>query len=182
MNYCSHCSGRISQRTPPNDNRSRFVCDSCGAIHYENPKLVVGCFPEWHDQLLLCLRNIEPRRNRWTLPAGYLENGETVLAGAQRETFEETRARVEQLKPYLLLDLPHINQIYLLFRGKLCRPEFAPTSESLEVRLFSSDEIPWNAIAFPVIEQALKHYFHDKQTGKFPFKNIVADQNLRINP
>lgn len=177
MNYCPQCGGRVSGRIPPDDDRSRFVCDDCGTIHYHNPKVVVGCIPEWQDQILLCLRNIEPRRNCWTLPAGYLENGETALAGAQRETLEETHGLVEYLEPYLLLDIPHISQIYLLFRGQLRSGDFSPTKESREVRLFSKEKIPWDLIAFPVISEALKQYCHDQPTGKFPFRNLVIDNH-----
>jgi ADP-ribose pyrophosphatase YjhB (NUDIX family) len=166
---------------PADDNRERFCCSHCGMIHYQNPRLVVGCIPEWQDTILLCLRDIEPQRNRWTLPAGYLENGESVQEGAQRETYEEARAKVTDLKPYFMADLVRINQLYLMFRCKLSRPEFQITPESKDVRLFREEDIPWDNIAFPVIEETLKNYFADRKTGLFPFHNAVVTTMLHRN-
>ncbi len=155
---------------PPDDNRFRYVCPDCGRVHYENPRLVVGCIPVWQAKILLCLRDIEPRRGKWTLPAGYLENGETVKEGARRETLEETGAQVSILEPYLLFDIAHIHQIYMMFRTRLTRPEFHPTRESADVRLFSEHDIPWDEIAFPVIEKTLRHYLADRAKGQFRFQ------------
>jgi ADP-ribose pyrophosphatase YjhB (NUDIX family) len=131
--------------------------------------MVVGCIPEMDNKILLCRRSIEPCYGKWTLPAGYLENGETVSAGARRETFEEARARVEILAPYALYNICYVNQIYLMFRARLIDNNFGPGSESLEVRLFSETEIPWDEIAFRVIEETLVQYLKDRPKGSFPF-------------
>jgi ADP-ribose pyrophosphatase YjhB (NUDIX family) len=131
--------------------------------------MVVGCIPEIQDQILLCRRAIEPCYGKWTLPAGYLENGETVTAGAERETYEEARAKVEILEPYALYNICYVNQIYLMFRARLVDHKFGVGSESLEVKLFSEDEIPWDEIAFQVIRETLVQYIKDRPSGIFPF-------------
>jgi len=169
MNFCSNCGQPVTQRTPPGDDRSRFFCESCGVVHYQNPKLVVGCIPEIEDQILLCRRGIEPAYGKWTLPAGYLENGESVAAGAKRETREEAQARVEILAPYALYNICHVDQIYLMFRARLIDKRFQAGSESLEVKLFSKNDIPWQEIAFRVITATLFQYFDDRRNGQFPF-------------
>ena len=169
MNYCSNCGQPVIHRTPPGDDRLRFCCEACGMVHYQNPKLVVGCIPEMEDRILLCRRAIEPCYGKWTLPAGYLENGESVAAGAKRETLEEARARVEILTPYALYNICHVNQIYLMFRARLKDMRFGAGAESLEVKLFYPDDIPWEEIAFRVIDATLKKYFEDRPAGEFPF-------------
>ncbi len=169
MNFCSHCGARVELRVPPEDDRPRYVCDHCGAIHYQNPKVVVGCIPEWEERILLCRRAIEPRRGLWTLPAGYLENGETAAHGAARETREEAMASVEELTPYALFNLAFVAQLYLMFRATLAEPAYGPGAESLEVDLFALGEIPWDALAFPVIRETLKRYVADRETGRYPF-------------
>lgn len=169
MNFCSQCGAAVRLRIPPGDDRPRFSCDSCGAIHYQNPKVVVGCLPEWQDKLLLCKRAIEPRLGWWTLPAGYLEIGETVAEGARRETLEEAGADVLGIVPYGLYNIRHIGQIYLMFRAELAEPRFKPGRESLEVRLFGEEEIPWERLAFPVIGESLRRYFQDRSRGIFAF-------------
>jgi ADP-ribose pyrophosphatase YjhB (NUDIX family) len=131
--------------------------------------MVVGCIPTTENQILLCRRAIEPCYGKWTLPAGYLENGETVTAGAERETFEEARAKVENLEPYALYNICYVNQIYLMFRARLVDQRFRAGSESLEVKLFSADEIPWDEIAFQVIKETLSQYLKDSLSGVFPF-------------
>ncbi|MBW1999174.1 MAG: NUDIX hydrolase [Deltaproteobacteria bacterium] len=168
MNYCSNCGASLNRYIPPGDDRPRYVCDECNTIHYENPKIVVGCIPEWKDRILLCKRSIEPRYGYWTAPAGFLENGETVVEGARRETLEEACAHVEILSPYALFDLTHVNQVYLIFRARLVEKKFKPGHESLEVKLFREEEIPWNQIAFLSIREALCLYFQDRSRGKFP--------------
>ena len=169
MNFCSNCAQPLTYSTPPGDDRARYCCDSCGVIHYQNPTMVVGCIPEMQDKILLCRRAIEPCYGKWTLPAGYLENGETVEEGAGREAYEEARARVEILSPYALYNICYVNQIYLMFRARLMDNDFRPGSESIEVKLFSEDEIPWDEIAFRVIEQTLIQYYKDRPSGNFPF-------------
>lgn len=168
MNYCSHCGAPVRLRIPAGDDRPRFVCDSCHTIHYQNPKMVVGCIPEREDKILLCRRAIEPRSGLWTIPAGFLENGETVIEGAKREAFEEARAKVEILSLYTLFDLTHINQVYLIFRARLLDHDYMPGEESVEVRLLEKEEIPWDDIAFPSIKKTLRLYFKDRPTGIFP--------------
>ena len=169
MKYCSACGAdRIELRIPAGDTLPRFVCAACGAIHYQNPKVVVGCLPEWEDRVLLCRRAIEPRLGLWTLPAGFLENGETVVAGALRETLEEAHARVEIGELYTVISLPHISQVYVMFRARLVALDFGPGPESLEVRLFREDEIPWEDLAFRTIGRTLRNFFLDRKLGAFP--------------
>ena len=168
MKYCSSCGAPVSHRIPSGDNRHRYVCDACGAIHYENPRMVVGCLPYWDDQVLLCRRAIEPRYGLWTLPAGFMENGETTAEGAVRETLEEAGARVEIIDLYTLINVPDIDQVYLLFRARLLDLDFAPGEESLEVALFDEAHIPWDLLAFRTVHKTLKHYFEDRRCGRFP--------------
>lgn len=170
MNFCSQCGAPVALTVPAGDDRPRHACPSCGTIHYQNPKIVVGCIPVWKERILMCRRDIEPRKGYWTLPAGYLENGETTAAGARRETLEETGARVADLSPYLMVDIPHIHQVYLMFRSRLLAPEFHPTRESSEVVLMGKDDIPWDDIAFKVIEKTLRHYLEDHPAGRFVFR------------
>jgi ADP-ribose pyrophosphatase YjhB (NUDIX family) len=166
MRYCSVCgSGALAFRIPDGDTLSRFVCGSCGEIHYQNPKIVVGCLPVWEDRVLLCRRAIEPRHGLWTLPAGFLENGETVVAGAARETLEEASARVAVGELYTVISLPQINQVYMVFRATLADLDFGPGPESLEVRLFDEHEVPWERLAFRTIARTLRNYFVDRKLG-----------------
>jgi len=134
--------------------------------------MVVGCIPEYENHILLCRRDIEPRRGKWTLPAGFLENGESVREGAMRETNEEARVRVKIIAPYRLFDLVFVNQMYLMFRARILVPEFGPTRESSEVKLVHEKDIPWDDIAFPVIQKTLLHYFRDRKTGAFEFQSL----------
>jgi ADP-ribose pyrophosphatase YjhB (NUDIX family) len=160
----------MQRRIPEGDDRPRHVCEACGTIHYQNPRLVVGCIPEWEDRILLCRRDIEPRRGFWTLPAGFLENGETVEAGACRETFEETAAHVELIQPYAMFNLAFVNQVYLFFRARLLDLNFRPTPESDALELFAESDVPWDALAFEVVKATLQRYFRDRPTGHFPFQ------------
>lgn len=170
MNFCSQCGAPVRLEIPPGDNRPRHVCAACGAVHYLNPKMVVGCIAEWEDRVLLCRRAIEPKYGLWTLPAGFMENGETIDEGAARETLEEAGARVDIHGLYSLISLPDINQVYLMFRARLLHLDVAPGEESLEARLFAEHEIPWGELAFRTIEHTLKRYFADRLDGNgFPF-------------
>lgn len=171
MNYCSNCGNRVVLRIPAGDDRPRYVCYACHTTHYQNPKLVTGCIPQWQDQILLCRRAIEPRYGMWTLPAGFLENGETTAEAAARETLEEANARVAIDAPFSLLDIPRINQVYLMFRARLLALDYAPGSESLEVQLFRESEIPWESLAFPAVEQTLVLFFADRRVGTFRMHN-----------
>jgi len=167
MKYCSTCGAAVERKIPEGDNMERYVCPQCHTIHYQNPNNVTGCIPEWNDKILLCKRAIEPKFGLWTLPAGFMENGETTVEAAAREAFEEANAIVESLTLYSLYSIPHISQVYILFRGNLKDGYASPGMESLEVKLFQEDEIPWDEIAFPVIKQTLLRYFAEKKTGKF---------------
>ena len=170
MKFCSACGTPVEVRIPEGDERERFVCPACDTIHYQNPNIVTGCIPEWRDQILLCRRAIEPRHGLWTLPAGFMENGETTQQGAARETWEEARAHIEVGELYSLFNLPRINQVYMLFRARLLDTDFGPGPESLEVRLFREDEIPWDEMAFPVVTKTLELYFADRKAGGFRLK------------
>ncbi len=170
IKYCAYCGAPVEKLIPAGDDRPRFVCAACGRIHYQNPILVVGCIPVWQDQVLLCRRNIEPRKHKWTLPAGYLENGETVIEGARRETWEETGATLDHITPYQLVDILYVNQVYLMFRADMREPIFGPTAESSEVVLLRENQIPWDEIAFTVMEQTLRRFFEDRKSGHFPFR------------
>jgi len=167
MKFCSHCGAGLTQRIPAGDDRRRFVCDQCQTIHYQNPRMVVGTIPEWKERILLCRRAITPRAGLWTLPAGYLENGETLADGARRETREEAGAKMAALTPFALFDLPFINQVYLMFRGALTDTTVHPGVESLEVKLFSEADLPWDDLAFVVVRETLKRYFSDRDAGHF---------------
>ena len=171
MRFCSHCgSDRLEVRIPDGDTLPRFVCAACGTIHYQNPKVVVGCLPVWEAQVLLCKRAIEPRHGLWTLPAGFLENGESLPAGALRETLEEAHARVEIDALYTVISLPQINQIYMMFRARLLDLDFGPGPESLEVRLYDEADIPWESLAFRTIGRTLRNWFLDRKDGAFPLR------------
>ena len=171
MRFCSHCgSDRLEVRIPDGDTLPRFVCAACGTIHYQNPKVVVGCLPVWEAQVLLCKRAIEPRHGLWTRPAGFLENGESLPAGALRETLEEAHARVEIDALYTVISLPQINQIYMMFRARLLDLDFGPGPESLEVRLYDEADIPWESLAFRTIGRTLRNWFLDRKDGAFPLR------------
>jgi ADP-ribose pyrophosphatase YjhB (NUDIX family) len=169
MNYCSSCGATVTCRIPPGDTLPRHVCDACGAIHYLNPKIVVGAIPEWEDRILLCRRAIEPRLGYWTLPAGFMENAETTAAGAARETLEEACARIEVGDIYTLINVPHISQVHIVYRARLLDLDFKAGAESLEVALFDEASIPWDEIAFRTIAITLRHYFMDRRAGRFEF-------------
>ena len=183
MRFCSHCgSGRLEFRIPDGDTLPRHVCAACATIHYQNPKVVVGCLPEWDGQVLLCKRAIEPRYGLWTLPAGFLENGETVVAGAARETLEEASARVDVGPLYTLISLPHISQVYMVFRSRLLDLGFGPGPESLEVRLFDEADVPWDQLAFRTIARTLRNFFLDRKLGEFPLHVSSIERRVPVPP
>ncbi len=169
INYCSHCGAGVSLQVPPGDSLARHVCARCGTIHYQNPKLVVGSLPVWQDKILLCRRAIEPRHGKWTLPAGFMENHETLPQAALRETIEEACAQVELGEMYTLISVPHISQVHVIYRARLLDLDFAPGIETLELGLFAEDEIPWQEIAFRTIALTLRHFFADRRAGNFGF-------------
>lgn len=167
MKFCSHCGAPVTQKIPAGDNLPRHVCEQCDLIHYHNPKIVAGCIAEWEGQILLCRRAIEPRLGLWTFPAGFMEIGESTEQAAARETKEEAEADVAITSLYAVLSLPHIGQVYLVFRGQMTAPIFKAGSESLEVKLFPLSAIPWDDMAFPVVKDALARYAADVRRGQF---------------
>jgi ADP-ribose pyrophosphatase YjhB (NUDIX family) len=166
MKFCSDCGGVIEQQLPPNDDRQRSVCASCNKVHYQNPLVVVGCLVERGDEILLCRRAIEPAHGKWTIPAGYLELGETMAKGACRETLEEAGAKVEIVAPLSQLELTHIGQVHMTFRARMSTGTIAPGVESIECAFVHPDQIPWQDLAFPVGHFALRLLLDDRQANQ----------------
>tara|TARA_B100001245_G_scaffold21805_2_gene14285 strand:+ start:16838 stop:17386 length:549 start_codon:yes stop_codon:yes gene_type:complete len=178
VKYCSHCQAGIEWKIPAGDNRHRHVCSSCNTIFYDNPRMVAGTLPVHEGHILLCKRAIEPRKGYWTLPAGFMENGESTEEGALRETWEEAKARVELKNLLTMITVPHISQVHIFFLADLPAPEFAAGEESLEVALFHPDDIPWDEIAFPTVTETLKRYLAgERETQVF---DIRPEQALGI--
>ena len=169
MKFCCQCGASVELRIPAGDTLPRHVCVSCKTIHYQNPRMIVGCIPEWDDRILLCKRAIEPRYGLWTVPAGFMENVETTYQGAARETLEEANARVEVGQLYALYNIPHISQVYILFRARLLDLHFSAGAETLEARLFAQEEIPWDELAFATVRRTLTQYFGDRASGEYRF-------------
>jgi ADP-ribose pyrophosphatase YjhB (NUDIX family) len=165
MKFCSACGHTVALRTPTGDHFARFICDACGVVHYQNPKLIVGCVPEHAGKVLLCRRAIEPRLGFWTIPAGFMENGETTQEGARRESMEEAHARVEIGSLLAVVHVLHADQVHVMFRASLPDASFGPSAESLEVELYDEAEIPWQQIAFRSVDFALRRYFEDRRLG-----------------
>jgi len=159
----------VVRRVPPGDTLPRWVCDQCGEIHYQNPKLIVGTVPEYQDKVLLCRRAIEPRYGYWTLPAGFMENDETTRQAALRETLEESGAQVDLGAPFTMISVPRVNQVHLFYRARVLDLEFKPGVESLEVALFEEPAVPWKDIAFRTVGLTLRHWFDDRRAGAFRF-------------
>jgi ADP-ribose pyrophosphatase YjhB (NUDIX family) len=170
--YCSACGHALARRVPTGDNRERDCCDACGTVHYVNPRPVVGTVPVWGEQVLLCRRAIEPRLGKWTLPAGFMELGETVAEGAQRETAEEAGADIELLDLFTLMNVVRVGQVHFFFRARLLSERFDPGHETQEVRLFREDEIPWDEIAFRTVRDTLRCFFADRARGQFDLHQI----------
>lgn len=167
MKYCSHCGNPTEEIIPEGDNRLRQVCPRCHTVHYVNPRIVTGAVCVWEDRVLLCRRAIEPRHGKWTLPAGFMEIGESMAYGAQRETREEAGAdaAIEQL--FALLDVPHAEQVHVFYLARLRSARLDPGEESLEARLFTEEEIPWADIAFSTVAATLRWFFEDRRQGNF---------------
>jgi len=183
VKFCTSCgSPRVERVVPNGDTLVRDVCAACGTIHYQNPKVVVGCLPQWQDGVLLCKRAIEPRMGLWTLPAGFLENGETLASGAQRETLEEAGAHVAVGDLYAVISLPQISQVYMMFRAHLLDLDFGPGPESLEVRLFAESEIPWESLAFRTIARTLRNYFLDRRLAAFRLHVSAIERRAPLTP
>jgi ADP-ribose pyrophosphatase YjhB (NUDIX family) len=169
MKYCANCGAQVVRRVPPGDTLERWVCEHCGEIHYQNPKLVIGTVPEREGKVLLCRRAIEPRYGYWTLPAGFMENDETTAQAALRETLEEAGAAVELQEPFTLISVPRVNQVHLFYRARLRTMEFKPGEETLEVALVEEAGIPWQDIAFRTVAYTLKRWFEDRSRGNYQF-------------
>jgi ADP-ribose/FAD diphosphatase len=177
VRYCSRCGAGTVAEIPPGEDRERPVCPKCRHVHYENPKVVVGCVVEHLGNVLLCRRAIEPARGRWTLPGGYLELHESAIEGAVRETREEARAEVEVVAPHAFLDVPNISQVYALYRARLVAPGYGSGAESLEVGLFHAEEIPWDELSFPVVNFALRLWNEDRRAGRHDVHVAVVRWN-----
>jgi ADP-ribose pyrophosphatase YjhB (NUDIX family) len=180
MKYCNQCGAPLELKIPPGDDRERHVCSQCSTVHYRNPRIITGCLPVFEDSVLLCKRAIEPRSGYWTLPAGFLESGESIAEGAVRETLEEACAEVEIQHLYGVIDILHISQIYIFYLAHLKNLDFRPGNESLETRLFSAAEIPWEELAFPSVTWILEHYFDDIKHGKFSLKTDIMDASKAL--
>ncbi len=165
MNFCSKCANPVIFKDVEGDNRPRYVCKSCGKIHYQNPRVITGCLPIWEDKILLCKRAIEPRLGLWNVPAGFLENDETVQAGAVREVLEEANIAVEIIGLHTIYSIPHVGHVYMHFLAQLPDLSFSCGDESLEVQLFQENEIPWEDMAFSSSTFCLKRYFEDRKNG-----------------
>jgi ADP-ribose pyrophosphatase YjhB (NUDIX family) len=170
IKHCKQCGTVVAYRLPDDgDTKERAVCTACNTVHYENPLNVVGTVPHWGDKVLLCKRNIEPRWGKWTLPAGFMELGETTAEGAARETDEEAGAQFEMQSLFTLLNVARVGQVHLFYRARLLSDAFSPGMETIEARLFTEDEIPWDEIAFRTVKETLEHYFADRRRGAFGF-------------
>jgi ADP-ribose pyrophosphatase YjhB (NUDIX family) len=167
IKHCRSCGAPTQYRVPVDDNRDRAVCTACGEIHYENPLNVVGTVPAWGEQVLLCRRNIEPRYGLWTLPAGFMELGETTAEGAIRETVEEAGARIELEGLFSVLNVVRVGQVHLFYRARLRDTGFAPGPETIEAQLFHEHAIPWDRLAFRTVRETLQRYFADRKRGTF---------------
>jgi len=169
VKFCCYCASPVVSRVPPGDNLPRWICDECGEIHYQNPKLVIGTIPEHDGRILLCRRAIEPRYGYWTLPAGFMENSETAAQGAARETLEEAGAHVELGAPFSMISVPRVNQVHLFYLARVVDLDFKPGEETLEVALFEEAALPWKDIAFRTVGLTLKLWLSDRKAGAFTF-------------
>lgn len=175
MKYCGDCGSTVEFRIPAGDNRERYMCDDCGAIHYQNPRMVVGTVPLFEGRVLLCKRAIEPRLGCWTLPAGFLENGETTEQGALRETREESLATVNITGLYRLFNVAHADQIHMFYLAEMTSAEYGITAESSEVALFEFADIPWHDIAFPTVHKTLLDIGSARQSRDYNFLAMDID-------
>jgi ADP-ribose pyrophosphatase YjhB (NUDIX family) len=182
MKFCSQCGAPVQRRVPTGDNLPRYVCEACGAIHYQNPRLVVGCVPEHEERILLCRRAIEPRRGFWTVPAGFMEMGETLQQAAAREALEEALAEVAIGSLLSVVHVLHAEQVHVFFRAGLAAARYGSGAESLEVKLVSPAEIPWADIAFPSTEFTLRRYLEDKAAGREGHHFTSIDRRLKHTP
>ena len=179
MKFCSDCGSKLEKRIPEGDNLKRDCCTKCDLIHYSNPKVIVGTVPIKDNKVLLCKRAIQPRYGLWTLPAGFLENGETIEEGAFRETKEETNTEVKMGNLYAIFNIPQIHQVYMLHLAEVINEDYGETSESLEVEFFGESDIPWEELAFPFVPTTLKNYFKDCKKGEYPLTTQIIERPPR---
>ncbi|MDR0737207.1 MAG: NUDIX hydrolase [Zoogloeaceae bacterium] len=179
ISFCPQCGHPTHQRIPAGDNRKRNVCGTCGYIHYENPRLVLGAVLEWQGDILLCRRAIEPRAGLWTLPAGFMENGESSEDAAARESREEAHAHADQMRLFTFIDVPAIDQVHVFYRGILRDGRHSPGEESLETALFSEARIPWSQLAFQTVRLTLEHYFEDRRAGEFKPRRLLTGKRAK---
>ena len=173
IKHCKNCGDTVVYRLPDDgDTKERAICTACQTVHYENPLMVVGTVPHWGERVLLCKRNIEPRWGKWTLPAGFMELNETVAEGAARETVEEAGAEFDMEGFFSLVNVPRVGQVHLFYLAKLLSDQFDPGHETIEARLFTEDEIPWDELAFKTVAETLKRYFADRRAGAFSIHAI----------
>ena len=166
MNFCPACGQPVELKIPDGDHLPRHVCTACGVVHYENPRIIAGCVPEWEGKILLCKRAIEPRRGYWTIPAGFMENNEALQDAAARESMEEALARVQIGSLLAIVNVLRAHQVHIMFRARLLDTDFGVGPESLEVGLYDESEIPWADIAFLSVEFALRRYLEDRRAGR----------------
>jgi ADP-ribose pyrophosphatase YjhB (NUDIX family) len=173
IKHCKNCGIAVVYRLPDDgDQRERAVCPACNTVHYENPLNVVGTIPYLDDKVLLCMRNIEPRKGKWTLPAGFMELGETAAQGAARETDEEAGAQIEMGSLFSVVSVPRVGQVHLFYRAKLLSDQFNPGFETIEARLFTEAEIPWEEVAFRTVSATLERYFADHRAGAYAVHSV----------
>lgn len=183
MKYCSVCATPVEYSVPPGDSLPRYHCPACGTIHYQNPRVITGTLPVLEGNLLLCRRNIEPRWGYWTLPGGFMENGETLEEGAARETWEEARNAPRLRQMLSVISLPQFDQVHIYYLADMVSPDFSETAESSEVRLFRPDDIPWDAIAFRTVRATLEHYVHHLDAaGQPPQTYPVLETDIKPIP
>lgn len=185
MKFCPSCGSLLRQGIPDGDDRPRHICDACDTIHYQNPKLIAGCIPVWEGRILLCKRAIEPRKGFWTLPAGFMEMGETIAEAAAREAHEEANIEVAIGEIFTIFNLPHISQVYVFFLAEMISERFSAGAESLDARLFEEDELPWDEISFETVHRALQFFLADRRTGEFRMRvqDILRDtRRMRGTP
>lgn len=173
--FCSQCGHTLNREIPPDDNRIRDLCPNCGAVHYQNPRNVVGIVPIYGDQILLCRRAIEPRLGKWTLPAGFMELGETTAQGAARENQEESGAIIKIGSLFTVIDVPSVNQVHLYYLAEVLNEKLAPGPETLEASFFDLDKIPWRELAFRTVSTTIERYLQDKSNGSFGIHQYSID-------
>ncbi|WP_067033589.1 NUDIX hydrolase [Marinomonas gallaica] len=177
MRFCPKCGHQVNMEIPEGDNRKRAICPNCEFIDYDNPRMITGTLPLFQGKVLLCKRNIEPRKGYWTLPAGFMENSETTLEGALRETLEESGSVAIAKQPFSMISIPHVNQVHIYYLAELQKADFHPTSESSEVELFELADIPWDEMAFSSVTKTLEFFIEDHKSGQYGFHedNIIVN-------